>query len=159
MGCSFIIDALDECDKEITEPDGIIDTLSSIPNPNIKLLFLSRKEGYIQHRLDGWPQTEVGGDRTTQEDIRNFASAQVSELLFHVPHLQLTEENLKEFLLRAAGNMFLYIRLVVQNLIENKGSSPQDLQKMLTNSPKSLDEMYEQYFLTLHRKNDDRRIT
>jgi hypothetical protein len=150
---SFIIDGLDECDRDIAEPDDMIDALVSVPDSGI--LFLSRKEEHLQCRLDDWHKTEIGRDRTTQNDIRNFVSDQVSELLFHIKaaHLQRTEEEIMKFLLDAARNMFLYVWLVVQNLIKNKGSSSEDLQNILENSPKGLDNMYQQYFLTLHRKN------
>jgi hypothetical protein len=154
---SFIFDALDECDKDIAAPGGFIDALNSLADSSVKLLFLSRKEEHVRHRLENWPQMEVGGDETTQKDIRSFVSDQLWQLRYQVPHIPLSDKELEQMLLEAAGNMFLYVRLMVQNVIENRGSSPQDLTDILINSPKGLDDMYEQYFLSIYRKNNEKQ--
>jgi hypothetical protein len=67
-----------------------------------------------------------------------------------VPRIPYSEEELSCLLFESAGNMFLCVRLMVQNLIGNSSLPSEDLKPILTNCSKDLDNMYEQYILTFH---------
>ncbi|KAK0239383.1 hypothetical protein EDD85DRAFT_447557 [Armillaria nabsnona] len=138
----IIIDALDECYEEVVGPDGIIQMLQTLPEGvNLKLACLSRKEVSIEKRLNGWPRAEVGENDTTENDIRRFASVKVGEV-GSKDHYPGGPAELENYLVRAAGNMFLYIVLKVENL---KHLTPEEMQKEINRSPEELDDLYAAY--------------
>ena len=128
--------------------------LLDAPNSGVKVLLLSRPEGEIADRLMSWPQIGLGDMETTQDDMRRFISRQVARLTTEVPHLSSKTADLKEHFRATAKGMFLYVRLTVDEVLENKGSSSEEISKILNRPPKDLDGVYEQYFLSLLPKHD-----
>ena len=148
----IIIDALDECNDEVVESDGIIQLLQSESRGvNLKLACLSRRERAVEDRLGGWYPVEVGGDDTTQKDLHRFASAKAYELkLKHQYPGDSTK--LANYMVHAAGNMFLYIVLKFENL---KLLSPAHMKNEIERSPEELDELYAQYLDRRMKQNQD----
>ncbi|KAK0196381.1 hypothetical protein F5146DRAFT_1152112 [Armillaria mellea] len=109
----IIIDALDECYEEVTPPEGV----------NLQLACLSRKEVYIEKRFNGWERAE-------------------SEKWDRKIHYPGGPAELEDYLVRAAGNMFLYIVLKVENL---KHLTPEEMRKEINRSPEELDDLYAAY--------------
>ncbi|KAK0211603.1 hypothetical protein IW262DRAFT_1519187 [Armillaria fumosa] len=138
----IIIDALDECYEEVVGPNGIIQMLQTPPRGvNLKLACLSRKEVSIEKRLNEWQRAEVGENDTTENDIRRFASVKVREV-GSKDHYPGGPAELENYLVRAAGNMFLYIVLKVENL---KHLTPDEMKKEINRSPEELDDLYAAY--------------
>lgn len=138
----IIIDALDECYEEVVGPNGIIQMLQTPPEGvNLQLACLSRKELYIEKRFNGWQRAEVGENDTTENDIRRFASVKVREV-GSKDYYPGGPAELEDYLVRAAGNMFLYIVLKVENL---KHLTPEEMEKEINRSPEELDDLYAAY--------------
>ncbi|KDQ61098.1 hypothetical protein JAAARDRAFT_572376 [Jaapia argillacea MUCL 33604] len=97
---------------------------------------------------------EIGEKDTTQKDMQIFVIEQVAELVREVPQLRGREKDLKTGLLQAAGDMFLFVRLMVQDVIENKDLSLYEIERILERPPKDLNRMYEQYLVTLTKRNN-----
>ncbi|PCH44671.1 hypothetical protein WOLCODRAFT_139135, partial [Wolfiporia cocos MD-104 SS10] len=157
----FIIDGLDECEREVLEDQGVIAMLDRLVNSSdcrTKILLFGRAEKQVQERLSSWPQLEIGGTGTTQDDMRTYVSRKVDELTGHIPYLVGRREALQEQLLRASGAMFLFARLLVQALIENKDLPRNDIESMLNRPPHDLNCMYAQYLDNLARRNNSARV-
>ncbi|KAK0468741.1 hypothetical protein IW261DRAFT_923000 [Armillaria novae-zelandiae] len=138
----IIIDALDECHEEVVGPNGIVQMLQTpSKGVNLKLACLSRKEVSIEKRLSGWPRAEVGENDTTENDIRRFTSVKVGEV-GSKDHYPGGPAELENYIVRAAGNMFLYIVLKVENL---KHLTPEEMTKEINRSPEELDDLYAAY--------------
>ena len=143
---------MDECNDEVVESDGIIQLLQTESRGvNLKLACLSRKERTVEHRLRGWCPVEVGGDDTTQNDLRRFASAKAFELKSEYQYPR-DPTKLADYMVHAAGNMFLYIVLKFENL---KLLSPAHMENEIERSPEELDDLYAQYLDRRMKQNQE----
>ena len=133
---------MDECNDEVVESDGIIQLLQTESRGvNLKLACLSRRERAVKDRLGDWYPVEVGGDDTTQKDLHCFASAKAYELKLKYQYPG-DPTKLADYMVHAAGNMFLYVVLKFENL---KLLSPAHMKNEIERSPEELDDLYAQY--------------
>src|SRR6266550_3531344 len=148
----IIIDALDECNDEVVESNGIIQLLQTESRGvNLKLACLSRREKTVKDRLGDWCPVEIGGDDTIQNDLHRFASAKAYELKLEYQYPG-DPIKLADYMVHAAGNMFLYIVLKFENL---KLLSPAHMKNEIERSPEELDDLYAQYLDRRMKQNQD----
>ena len=115
-----------------------------------RLLFVGRREAAICRHFEMMREVEIGGDGTTQDDIREFVEATVDNLVSDYRVLEPSKERLKEGLLRMAGNMFLFVKLKEDAIRCYHPSSPsmvEELVNSLDDIPPGLEEMYESLLL------------
>ena len=114
----------------------------------MRILLLCRNERDISHRLRHWTGVEVGGEGTTEEDIRIFVRKEVTSLISDFPLLREQADELENGLIDSAGDMFLYVRLkceTIRDLIPSTKSVVKEILVTLKRSPLTLEQLYEKY--------------
>lgn len=140
----FMIDGLDEFDGNSKELAEWIIHVSR--RPNVKLCVASRPWLAFEDAFKSLPYLRV--ETLTSHDIRIFTAEKLQEssmfIEFRNVHPSSAEELISEILEKAAG-VFLWVRLVVQSLMEGlrDGCTLADLHKRLREIPPDLENLFQ----------------
>ncbi|PSN59939.1 hypothetical protein BS50DRAFT_446634, partial [Corynespora cassiicola Philippines] len=145
----FLIDGIDELEGSDDDRDELVNLLINIAtSENVKICLSSRPLNVFRDALGGFPQLKL--EDLTRQDIRRYVEAQLHG---HVRFQLLLQYNRKdadnfifEIIHKAAG-VFLWVRLVVQQLIKGlrDGDGINSLRRNLEKIPGDL----ELYFRSL----------
>jgi hypothetical protein len=139
----------------------LINTLVKLKvDHDIKFLFLSRKERYIEDRLRACPSLEIGDKGTTRDDLQHFIDEEIDRLISDCPLLMTEAQQLKKGLLNTAGRMFLYARLKCETIRVADPSTEAHVAEIigsLESSPENLDALYEDYLSQRLKNNNEYR--
>ena len=136
--CWFVLDGLDEC-----EPQARTELLQICKHlmEKAKILITSRKENDIDRWMTQLDEKKLGTIIIEPEDncldIRNYVENRVRDM-------EIDDEDLEtlviERLIGGANGMFLWVRLMIEDLSE--AERDEDLEEALKSLPDGLDELY-----------------
>lgn len=140
------IDGLDEYDAESTDMSDLAEILKSIcQRENVKAVISSRPWAVFEDSFAASPRLRL--HQLTHEDISFYVSDKMEQdhrmqrlLKFHPEE----SKALMEEIVEASAGVFLWVRLVVQSLIEGlvNRDGVADMQLRLRDLPTDLDELY-----------------
>jgi len=138
-----VVDALDE--MELQSKDGFLDRLNSLATfrPNaVKLLMTSRPKQYLQSSLRDTSIFHISLENDlVGRDISIFLSYQLKSLLSHDDQQQF-RESLVSAISERSGGLFLYARLLLDQIIPSLKATNVDVKRLVKNLPVGLEEMY-----------------
>lgn len=150
----FIVDGLDEFENDTINFTGLADMfLLPSQSSNIKALVSSRPLPAFESCFQSIPKIRL--HELTQGDVTAFVEAEL------VPHLQDNSisvhdssndtEYLIDEIVAAASGVFLWVKLVVQSLIEGvkNGDTTEDLRFRLKALPKDLEDLFDHMLLNI----------
>ncbi|KAK7973119.1 hypothetical protein PG988_007253 [Apiospora saccharicola] len=146
--CIIILDGLDECNHHGNghEATKIMEWFlnSILPNclngqSEMRLLGLGQRDGVVDHVLSGYPSFSLDNSMLHIEDIRSFAKTRASDIGQRFPLDPGEEESIAQKVTSAAGAMFLYVKVVMDNLMAQCSADELD-DELNVNFPKGLDE-------------------
>lgn len=143
---SLSIDGLDEYDAGTVDMGELVEWFKSIcTSKNVKAVLSSRPWPVFEHALAQGPKLRLHD--LTHADIRFYVTdkmrshSTMQDLLVSFPE---ESEALIEEVIEASAGVFLWVRLVIQDLLEGLTNSDgiPDLQRRLRGLPKDLEELY-----------------
>jgi ankyrin repeat protein len=138
-----VVDALDE--MELLPKDAFLNRLNSLSTfrPNaIKLLMTSRPKQYLQSGLRDASIVHISlEDDLVGKDIGVFLSYRLKNLLPYDDQQQLRESLVSAISERSDG-LFLYARLLLDQIIPSLESTQLDVDRLVKDLPVGLEEMY-----------------
>ena len=154
--CWFVLDGLDECEPEARAD--LLDICEHVMD-RAKVLIISRKENDIDRRLSQLGEEKVATIVIEPEDnckdIKSYVEAKVQDMEIDDEEL---EETVITRLVHGANGMFLWVRLIIEELEEAERDD--DLEEALYNLPDGLDELYARVLDRINRfKKDSKRET
>ena len=110
----IIVDALDECDTNVSSVVHSLTTLSDDEDSTIKTLLLSRDEIEIRERLEGYAQVSIAA---RSSDLRLYVAAEI-DLRTRKKKLRIKDQSLKEHILErlVEGAKGMYVQIFVTHL-------------------------------------------
>lgn len=150
----IMIDGLDECSGEHSLVIDLILDLTSCTG-NLKLCAASRPWSNFEDAFEGRPHLMLHD--LTKADIDYYISSQFHASKGFAELQQRETEYSRQFLARIskkAQGVFLWVRLVVQSLLEGltNGDGLRDLQDRLSKLPRNLEELYEKMLTSLDER-------
>ncbi|KAI0878364.1 hypothetical protein GGS24DRAFT_518152 [Hypoxylon argillaceum] len=149
--CMIILDGLDECNHKSAgnEARQILDWLTTTVIPDgekvgsrIRLLALGQRDGVVDSALSKYPSIRLDAAGSHHNDILMFARSRASEIGEKFG-LELAEERtMIEKVTTTAKGMFLYAKVVMDNLMA-QGSLAELDQELEVKFPTGLNEAYE----------------
>lgn len=143
-----VIDALDE--MELIHGDGFLDRLNRLASfrPNcVKLWMTSRPKQYLQSSLKDSSIVHVSLEEDlVGKDISVFLSYRLANLLPRVDQQELRDRLVNSISKRSDG-LFLYARLLLDQIAPNLSSDGVDIEKMVSSFPVNLEDMYNSMLL------------
>jgi hypothetical protein len=147
VNMALFIDALDEHSGDHRELlntlDGLIDRARS-ENFRLRLCVASRPENIFQHTFGNAPGFTI--HKMTEGDIRQFATGRIQPKLSSdlEPAAAAHLEALVEEVIAKAEGVFIWVKLVVDELIEGlcEGDSIEELRNILSVIPSELEGLY-----------------
>jgi ankyrin repeat protein len=138
-----VVDALDE--MELLPKDGFLNRLNSLATfrPNsVKLLMTSRPKQYLQSSLRDASIVHISlEDELVGKDIGVFLSYRLKTLLPHDDQ-QKFRESLVSAISERSDGLFLYARLLLDQIIPSLESTQLDVDRLVKDLPVGLEEMY-----------------
>lgn len=138
-----VVDALDE--MELLPSDGFLGRLNALATfrpSSVKLLMSSRPKQYLQSSLRDASIVHISlEDDLVGKDISLFLSYRLKSLLPQGDQQKLRESLVASISQRADG-LFLYARLLLDQIAPNLSSSQLDIEGMVKDLPVGLEEMY-----------------
>jgi ankyrin repeat protein len=138
-----VVDALDE--MELLPKDGFLNRLNSLATfrPNaVKLLMTSRPKQYLQSSLRDASIVHISlEDDLVGNDIRVFLSYRLKNLLPYDDQ-QHFRESLVSAISERSDGLFLYARLLLDQIIPSLESTQLDVDRLVKDLPVGLEEMY-----------------
>ncbi|KUJ10009.1 ankyrin [Mollisia scopiformis] len=138
-----VVDALDE--MELLPNDSFLSRLNNLatfrPN-NVKLIVTSRPEQYLQKSLNDTSIVHISLEEDlVGKDIILFLSHRLQSLIS-----QSDQQSLRDSLVSAiserSNGLFLYARLLLDQIAPHLGSTQVDVNELVKNIPISLEDMY-----------------
>jgi ankyrin repeat protein len=143
-----VIDALDE--MELLPNDGFLDRLNKLATfrPDaVKLLITSRPKQYLQSSLRDASIVHISlEDDLVGKDINVFLAYRLKNLLPQDDQQDLRDCLVSTISERSRG-LFLYARLLLDQIIPSLGSTKVDIEKLVKDLPVGLEEMYNSMLL------------
>jgi ankyrin repeat protein len=149
-----IIDGIDECLEQ--ERRSLLSSLSKFlcskdsEKSCLKLILTGRPYASIEREFYKIPQSEQIHIRAEDEhihvwrDVNALITFRIKELA-HLKNLsQQSQDKLEDHLLRNAGTNFLWVTLVLDLIEESPRASDKQIKKILSSTPETLDDIYEQ---------------
>ncbi|KAK7917369.1 hypothetical protein PG985_010977 [Apiospora marii] len=149
--CTIVLDGLDECNhhSDGQESRRVLEWFlkSVIPNcvregSEIRLLCLGQRDGLVDHILCDYPSIFLDTSALHLDDIRSFAGFRASGVAQRFSLDSHEEQAIVQKVVASSNAMFLYARLVMDNLMA-QGSTAELDEELNVNFPKGLDEAYE----------------
>ncbi|KAH6665101.1 ankyrin repeat-containing domain protein [Halenospora varia] len=138
-----VVDALDEA--ELLPNDGFLDRLNNLATfrPNrVKLLMTSRPKQYLQSSLRDSSIVHISlEDDLVGKDITLFLTHRLKTHLSQETQLEL-KESLVSAISERANGLFLYARLLLDQIIPSLGEPELDTENLVKGLPVGLEEMY-----------------
>ncbi|PMD29241.1 ankyrin [Hyaloscypha variabilis F] len=138
-----VIDALDE--MELLPKDGFLDRLNNLATfrpKAVKLLMTSRPKQYLQSSLRDTSIVHISlEDDLVGKDIALFLSYRLKNFLPGDDKCEFRESLVSAIAERANG-LFLYARLLLDQIIPSLGSEQMDVEHLVKSLPIGLEEMY-----------------
>lgn len=145
---AFIVDGLDEFEKDVIDFTGLADIfLTSSKSPNVKALVLSRPLPAFESSFEGVPKLHL--HELTYTDVTAYVEAELGPRLRFTNSSTHGSNNTTDLLLaeivNAAAGVFLWVKLVVQSLIEGveNGDTVEDLRTRLEALPRDLEDLFD----------------
>ncbi|KAF8534915.1 hypothetical protein BDD12DRAFT_940572 [Trichophaea hybrida] len=159
-GCFLIIDALDECEEQSRTK--LLSRLRRLllcdrpTGPRIKLIITSRSHTPIASHFTDVVRLSLDSNfDEIKSDIAEFVETSVRRLRTSTAGSNLGDE-IVEAVTRGAPGMFLWVSLVVEELLASTFTAPRDIRKTLNTLPANLGEVYTDI---LRRVSSDNRPT
>ncbi|KAI1125678.1 hypothetical protein F5Y10DRAFT_294447 [Nemania abortiva] len=150
--CTIILDGLDECHRHHTgksEARKILEwlLLSVIPDCErqgtiIRLLILGQRDGDVDDALSSYPSIRLDREISHSNDVSTFIQKQASEIGKRFALDPKEESDIAQKITEKARGMFLYAKIVVDNLVA-QGSIAELDEEIQTKFPAGLDQAYE----------------
>lgn len=139
--CIIVLDGLDEIVVDGENRDFLLDSilsLTTVPSPQHKALFLSRPEEDLRRVLETTSSLPI---HTTdnEADVGRFIEAELARLPW-LSRIEETRDRVAEKLTTGANGMFLWVRLMLDTL--KRAATAAEVEEFLNNLPKGLDSMY-----------------
>ena len=152
--CLFV-DALDEHDGNHREMVSILTSMAQLTaNPafRVRLALAGRPENVFKTAFQGCPGFSI--HEYTTEDIRHYADDKIQAEMPRELSIEYEEalNNLVENIVRKAQGVFLWVKLVVGEIIEGicEGDTMEELMSLLSTIPTELGDLYKR---ALHRSS------
>jgi hypothetical protein len=143
-----VVDALDE--MELLPNDGFLDRLKNLATfrPNaVKLMMTSRPKQHLQSSLRDASLVHISlEDHLVGKDISLFLSYRLKNLIPQ-DDLQSLRETLVSTISERSRGLFLYARLLLDQIIPSLKLSQSDVERLVKNHPIGLEEMYNSMLL------------
>ncbi|KAI1279464.1 hypothetical protein F5Y07DRAFT_43858 [Xylaria sp. FL0933] len=149
--CSIVLDGLDECNHHGSgdEAGKILDRFITTVIPHcsragakLRLLALGQRDGVVDSALSGYSSISLDYSAAHLDDIQSFARSRALELSKRFALDQKEESNIVQKVATTAKGMFLYAKVVMDNLIA-QGSLDDLDQELGMKFPSGLDQAYE----------------
>jgi ankyrin repeat protein len=138
-----VVDALDE--MELLPKDGFLDRLNNLATfrPDaVKLLMTSRPKQYLQSSLREASIVHISlEDDLVGKDIALFLSYRL-QILLPQDDTHVLRNSLVSAISERSDGLFLYARLLLDQIIPTLGSTRLDIEEMVKTLPVGLEEMY-----------------
>jgi tetratricopeptide (TPR) repeat protein len=146
----IIIDALDECDAESLSRGFLIEKFIQLSDSvtGTKVILTSRQEEPFVEMIEQCTSLEMSKD-----DVSNDIEAVIRKSIESIPKLESLKDKVISALVANADGMFLWAELMLASL--KKARNRNAVEKMLTNLPVGLREMYEHILISIGRKLSD----
>lgn len=151
---AFIVDGLDEFENDIIDFTGLADIfLTSSNSPNVKALVSSRPLPAFESSFEGVPTLRL--HELTHNDVTAYVEAQLGPRLRSTNSPAHGSKSNTDLLLAqivdAASGVFLWVKLVVQSLVEGieNGDTTEDLRLRLSAIPRDLEDLFEHMIGTI----------
>ncbi|KAI4595118.1 hypothetical protein KJ359_007093 [Pestalotiopsis sp. 9143b] len=150
--CFLVVDGLDECVKDensrTTEAEKVINWLMELTTPapgaqnsDIRVLVSSQRDGVIEEKLREHPTLQLESLQPHDNDIERFVRIQARVISEVFPDSEaIDEEKIVEKITTAAKGMFLYAKVVLDNLLEQETAFDFAAELQEKNFPKGLEE-------------------
>lgn len=139
---SIILDGLNECHPDVLGEDSLLSRLCQLDGSRLRLLILSQDVDDIRSWLGNWVAVEIGGEETTQDDLRSYVLSEVEKLAAFIPNLPATDM-MVEAIYNAASGAFRYVQLLVDKMKRARARGVE--QTGLADLPEGLQQMYHDY--------------
>jgi ankyrin repeat protein len=143
-----VVDALDE--MELLPNDSSLDRLNNLATfrPDaVKLILTSRPKQHLQGSLKDASIIHIGlEDDLVGNDIRLFLSYRLKNLIPQDDQQRLRESLVSAISERSRG-LFLYARLLLDQIIPSLGSTQPEVERLVKNLPVGLEDMYNSMLL------------
>ena len=143
-----LIDALDECDKELRQSflSNFTELFTSLQNKisTFRFIVTSRRESDIEELFSAASpaiQNLQVDSRRVNDDLSKFIDFKVDKLSEKKGYRPKQKDRIKRALTEKAGGTFLYVSLVVQDL--EKVTISENITKKLENLPLGLNDVYD----------------
>ncbi|KAI0402033.1 hypothetical protein F4802DRAFT_600410 [Xylaria palmicola] len=154
--CTIVLDGLDECYKDGNrESKKILEwfLLSVLPDceregATIRLLVLGQRDGDLDLFLLDFPSIRLDRESSHSKDLRLFTQKRASELGQRFGLDLEEEQDIVRRVTDTAKGMFIYARVVMDNLIA-QGSAAELDEELQTKFPNGLDQAYERVVLRI----------
>ncbi|KAK8876959.1 hypothetical protein PGQ11_001905 [Apiospora arundinis] len=149
--CTIILDGLDECNhhNDGQEARRLLDwfTTDIIPDcskdgADIRLLCLGQRDGVVDAVLSHFPSICLDSSPLHLDDIRSFTAARASKIAQKFQLEPGDENEIVQMVASSSKSMFLYAKLVMDNLI-SQGSAAELDEELNVKFPEGLNEAYE----------------
>ncbi|PNP59000.1 hypothetical protein THARTR1_01248 [Trichoderma harzianum] len=150
----FFIDGLDEYEESGMTPTDLIKTIKSLgDSPNIKLCVSSRPWSAFVDEFGQHPESLLKLEDLTQGDIRRYVVDKFgeSQQFIQAKEGYLAELDLVESVCRKAAGVFLWVYLVVRDLLHGltNGDSVSLLRQRLEGFPEDLEDYFQHMIDTI----------
>ncbi|KAK4162972.1 hypothetical protein QBC43DRAFT_345576 [Cladorrhinum sp. PSN259] len=171
--CWIVLDGLDQCDEPGAYPSDklqaiqLIDwfleqvVLSSLTGTTpVRVLFSAQRDGYIDHKLSSFPSINLDGSESHLTDVRCYISHKAAKIASRFSLDASFESAMAEQIATNAGGMFLYAKVVLDNLLSQDSIAELKEELSSQNFPEGLENAYERVVVRiLDRPPPPRRQT
>ncbi|ETS75549.1 hypothetical protein PFICI_12493 [Pestalotiopsis fici W106-1] len=151
--CFLVVDGLDECarheNSNMSEAVRVLEWLkglnvhsSSVQN-NIRILVSAQRDGVIEDMLKEYPTLQLENMKPHEIDIQRYVRSKAQKICqrFSDSHVAV-ESKIVEKITTASKGMFLYAKVVLDNLIEQMTVLDFEIEMEDKNFPKKLEQAY-----------------
>ncbi|KAH7330241.1 hypothetical protein BKA65DRAFT_55430 [Rhexocercosporidium sp. MPI-PUGE-AT-0058] len=157
--CFIVVDGLDECGRD--PPDSTTreavevlkwfedlmipgeEATSETDNVCIRLLISGQRDGSIEQRLESVPSIQLEMAAGHGEDIKSYASVEARKICQQFSSSLDVEQDLVQKVVTRAKGMFLFAKVVLDNLSDQISAFDFEAEMRAENFPEGLDKAYE----------------
>ncbi|KAH6632698.1 hypothetical protein F5144DRAFT_574952 [Chaetomium tenue] len=174
--CFVVIDGLDECVEPGTRPENAQGellnwlealTVASAPYSTVghhdnqqderctRLLISGQRNGFLEERLKGWPSIQIDSSSAHMDDIEAYSEAKTQQIRqrFSIDET-IRLDIIRKVNSRALG-MFLYAKVVLDNLLHQPTRGHFKRELKAENFPKGMNQAYERVVVHILEGEDE----
>ncbi|KAK6223993.1 hypothetical protein LQW54_000139 [Pestalotiopsis sp. IQ-011] len=148
--CFLVVDGLDECSKDeilrTTEAEKVIKWLTELTtspdaqSSDIRVLVSSQRDGVIEEMLEDYPTLQLETMQLHDDNIGRYVRVQARVISETFQGTQTTVGEIVEKITATAKGMFLYAKVVLDNLLEQETASDFAAELKEENFPEGLED-------------------